>query len=360
MKKFSPMRMTGATEEAAIAQVLSIVGASRDEVEFEVLENNAKGVTVRVKPRTENAAPSDSAPSNAAPSVETSAPSIETPEIAQPQAPLNESDEALESEEDDVDYAASEFEGEEDFSEELESDEFDSEIEELDEDADSEEMEQESESEESADDAETEDSDSEESENEDLAPAVAPEEIERARALAQSFLDKMGLLATCHTLDNARESGIALEIEGADIGILIGKQGATLQSFQYLLNLSFNNGVPPENGVRVTVDAGNYRARRQSSLEMTARAAAQRARASGRPVRLEPMPSSERRIIHMFLRDEAGITTQSEGREPQRRLVILPSDAAPYESRGRGFGAGNRGMGGFNRGGNRGGRGYRR
>lgn len=191
---------------------------------------------------------------------------------------------------------------------------------------------------------------------------ASPESIAKAHALAVSFLEKMGLSATCRPLESENEKSIALAIEGEDIGILIGKQGATLQSFQYLLNLSFNNGTPADEGMRITVDAGNYRARRQSSLEMTARTAAQRARTSGRPVRLDPMPSSERRIIHMFLQSELGITTQSEGREPQRRLVIFPGDTVSgggsrYENRGGngrgmgGFGRSNNGGGGNNRGG---------
>jgi spoIIIJ-associated protein len=344
MKKFSPMRFTAATEEAAVQGALQLVGATLEEADYEVLDQSAKGVTVRVKPKDL------SAPSPVVAETIPTEPEIE----AEPDTEIEAQIEEISAPAATVADAVYDSQSDDEFADELiETDEeeiiFEDELNEAP-------VEPESVEDENIDD---------EPEAEVKAPVVNPadpEAIARAHALAESFLEKMGLSATCKPLESENEKSIALAIEGEDIGILIGKQGATLQSFQYLLNLSFNNGIPVDEGMRITVDAGNYRARRQSSLEMTARAAAQRARTSGRPVRLDPMPSSERRIIHMFLQSELGITTQSEGREPQRRLVIFPGDTVSgggsrYENR-----SGNgRGMGGFGRsnggGNNRGGRG---
>jgi spoIIIJ-associated protein len=384
------MRYTAATEEAAVAGALDLVGASRDEADYEVLDVSAKGVTVRIKPRqTETpvaAAPLVSDPVASVPVASVPASAEASLPVAAEPGDEEVEDEQFDTEEDDLDEeeleeADSEIEAQlvvddedaptlEEENEALEEDEAD-EISaendsyeddgESDEDGEDEAFEGETEAEtpalETATGAEAE---ATEPEAEPATP-VSDEIIADARLTAQQFLDKMGMEATCLYESGATASSVPLIIEGNDVGILIGKHGSTLQAFQYLLNLTVNNGTEPDSGVRVVVDAGNYRARRQNSLEQTARAAAQRARMSGRPVRLDAMPASERRIIHMFLQNEQGITTQSEGREPQRRLVIFPAQGGTggggrYEERGSS--GGGRGMGGFNRG--RGGRGFRR
>lgn len=363
-KRFSPMRYTAATEEAAVSGALELVGATRDEADYEVLSVNDKGVTVRVKPREVT-----TEATSVAPVAQVAPPVTETP------APVAELDEASELEEDepeideevDEEEADSEIEAQlvvED--EDIPSLEEENEAIEEDEDAEASFEDESYEGEEADEDEEDEDAESDEASTLEAEPEVEPEPepsvsdevIASAKAKAQEFLEKMGMDATCLYEQGATSTTVPLIIEGNDVGILIGKHGSTLQAFQYLLNLTVNNGNEPESGVRVVVDAGNYRARRQNSLEQTARAAAQRARMSGRPVRLDAMPASERRIIHMFLQNEPGITTQSEGREPQRRLVIFPAGSGGtgrYEERSSG---GGRGMGGFNRG--RGGRGFRR
>ncbi len=294
-KKFSPMRYTASSEEAAVAGALQIVGASREEIEFEVLEQSAKGVTVRVRPRsnrTPSAAPVEESLQESAPVAE------DVPEL------LAQSDEAPEIEAEseieaqlgaDLDSLASDFADE--------TPDFESEAE----------------------------GETARAESVEPAPEIAPldpEIVARAQQKAQQMLDKMGLEAQAQ-VDVAKEAGVAaLVIEGEDVGILIGKHGATLQSFQYLLNLTLNAHLEGEearrDGARVVVDAGNYRARRASSLEQIARGAASKVRRDGRLVRLEPMPAHERRLVHLFLQTEADIVTQSEGREPMRRIVVSP------------------------------------
>lgn len=342
-KKFSPMRYTAATQESAVQGALQIVGASREEIEVELLEQSERGVTVRIKPRSEEAplvaAPSipvftEEIPSEEAPvaddsfakvSVETFAASALFVDVAQ-SAPIAEDvPELLAQDEDEAEeYAPDAF----DLSAATNA-EFAGDLALVEEDGGATTLEFASEDETQSDEAEL-DGAQIEAAPEPMATGAPldPELIERAQDKAQQFLDKMGLEASVQLGESADANTLALIIEGADVGILIGKHGATLQSFQYLLNLTLNAHGQGE-GMRVVVDAGNYRARRQSSLEQIARAAASKARRDGRPVRLDPMPAHERRLVHMFLQSEADVITQSEGRDPMRRIVVAPGNNAP-------------------------------
>jgi spoIIIJ-associated protein len=328
MKKFSPVRMTASTEEAAVSQALDLIGATRDEVDVEVLEQGAKGVTVRVVPRGEGArsAPAAPAPAIAAPAVEAAA--VETPAaepISEPEVVAAELfDEADEDEA-----------GEDEAIEEDNADEADTEI---------------------------------EAAPPRVSRPVDPAAQERARALAQEFLDRMGMEAEAaittgpaSLMENEGGDDVGrmfLQIEGNDVGILIGKHGQTLQSLQYLLNLTLNNHVGEgnaEDAVRVVVDAGGYRARRAVALEQSARDGAARAKRDRRSVRLEPMPAYERRLVHIALREDASVTTSSEGREPLRHVVITPAGARSEGQDRGGYGRSRRGYGGGGGGGGRGG-----
>lgn len=323
-KKFSPIRNTAATEDAAVDGALLLVGATRDDIDYDVLDQSEKGVTVRVRMRD------FSAP------VPTPAPVMAQVPVYEPEAPTPDELEEV------IDAAVLEDEADEDDALE----EADGAIGELPEPATA-----------SAVLAATQ--------------ARAPkserngynrELSAKARAQAQEFLNRMGLDAEARFGRGFNENTIPLFVDGDDVGILIGKHGATLQSFQYLLNLTVNNvdglGGDPEGGVRITVDAGKYRQRRATSLEAGARQAANKARREGRPIRLEPMPSHERRIVHLYLLNVADVSSISEGKEPTRRIVITPSNTSPdpnfrptlpaRPSNRGGSGAG--GMGTFNRG----------
>jgi spoIIIJ-associated protein len=108
---------------------------------------------------------------------------------------------------------------------------------------------------------------------------------------------------------------------GADLGLLIGKHGQTLDAIQYLANAV----VRAEGGEHdVIVDAGGYRARRNASLQALATQSAQRATSTGARVALEPMTAVERKVIHEALKDDPGVQTMSEGTEPNRFVVVLP------------------------------------
>lgn len=334
--KFSPVRMTASTEEAAVRQALDLLGASRDEVDVEILEESPKGVTVRVGPKgfaanarsaaspTPAAAEAAPAPAAPAPAAVAPAPEAPAPATAAAAAAVEATDE--EEEEAEVEVPAA-----------------------------------------------------------PVAPKAPPRPVdpatrERACVLAQEFLDRMGMDAQvavgdlpASPIESDQDSDVGhlyLQIEGEDVGILIGKHGQTLQSFQYLLNLTLNNRPAGagnnDNAVRVLVDAGGYRARRAGALQQSARDAAARAKRDRRSIRLEPMPAHERRLVHIALRDDTSVTTASEGREPLRHVVVTPAGMRPGEGGGyggrRGGGYGNRDRGGYggDRGGYGGGHGGRR
>lgn len=124
------------------------------------------------------------------------------------------------------------------------------------------------------------------------------------------------------------EETVTLHVEGADeeaMGLLIGRRGETLRSLQFLLNLLVSRKV--QKWPQVVVDVGNYRQRRQESLEGLARRMAERVRQTGRPIMLEPMAAYERRIVHLALREDTSIYTESSGEGETRKIVIYPAKA---------------------------------
>jgi spoIIIJ-associated protein len=122
------------------------------------------------------------------------------------------------------------------------------------------------------------------------------------------------------------EETITLHVEGAEeeaMGLLIGRRGDTLRSLQFLLNLLVSRRV--QKWPQLVVDVGNYRQRRQESLEGLARRMAERVRQTGRPIMLEPMAAYERRIVHLALREDKTIYTESTGEGENRKIVIYPA-----------------------------------
>lgn len=112
-------------------------------------------------------------------------------------------------------------------------------------------------------------------------------------------------------------------IEGADVGLVIGRRGQTIDAIQHLAQRIVFHGDP--SSPRVVIDAGGYRERRARALHEDADDAAEEALRSGRAVELDPMPASERRIVHEYLRERGGVLTHSEGEEPERYLVVSPA-----------------------------------
>lgn len=140
--------------------------------------------------------------------------------------------------------------------------------------------------------------------------------------VAESFLkeitEKMGLNLKIKVQGN--DSSIYVEMIGRDSGTIIGKRGQTLDAIQYLTSLVVNKD--NEKYLRVVVDAENYRAKRERTLEQLANRLADKVIKSRKSVRLEPMNPYERKVIHATLQGNPKVLTRSEGEEPYRRVII--------------------------------------
>jgi spoIIIJ-associated protein len=123
-----------------------------------------------------------------------------------------------------------------------------------------------------------------------------------------------------------REEGVLRGcVEGDDVGLLIGRRGQTIDAVQHLAQrIVFPGGQPT---ARVVIDADGYRERRAAILREEADDAADEALRLGEPVDLDPMPASERRVVHEYLRERGDVETHSEGEEPDRHLVVSPLGA---------------------------------
>ena len=118
---------------------------------------------------------------------------------------------------------------------------------------------------------------------------------------------------------------IHVDIRGKDLSVLIGRRSETLGAFQYVASLIV--GKETQQFVQLVVDVEGYRDRREKQLIQMAQRMADQVSKTGRRQTLEPMPSSERRIIHIALRDHPDVKTESTGEDPYRKVVIMPKDA---------------------------------
>ena len=130
--------------------------------------------------------------------------------------------------------------------------------------------------------------------------------------------------------------GAVMNLIGDNLGILIGKHGQTLDSLQYLANLTANKGLNDDK-VRIILDIENYRSRREETLRRLAMRLADKVRRTGERIVLEPMNRHERKIIHMALQDNYRVSTYSSGEEPYRKVVIELKRGGRRERRERTF-----------------------
>ena len=163
-------------------------------------------------------------------------------------------------------------------------------------------------------------------EKEAKAPAIAySEELAKendAAIFLSELLKKMNIEATVEAAET--EDGLRLNIVSTTDGLLIGRRGETLDAIQYIVSLYVNKD-RKENGYRrVSVDTEGYRARREETLRRLARKNAAQVARTGRSVAMEPMNPYERRVLHSALQGFRGVTTHSEGEEPNRRVIITP------------------------------------
>ena len=179
----------------------------------------------------------------------------------------------------------------------------------------------------------------EEGEDEEFEVPVAPQrrapdqQQDLARVttdVVTRLLDGMGLYAAVEVVERGGQvdpetqevAPLQVNIIGDDLGVLIGRRGETLRDLQFLTRLIVSRKVGE--WPNVVVDVEGYKARRAEALESLARRMADRVRATKQPVVLEPMPAYERRIVHMTLRDDQDVYTESTGEGESRKVQILP------------------------------------
>jgi spoIIIJ-associated protein len=136
-----------------------------------------------------------------------------------------------------------------------------------------------------------------------------------------SLLDLMDISGTVWVDED--EDKLEAEIEGAEVGALIGRRGRTLGDLQYLLNIIVRRQFPGLNKM-VVIDVEKYRVRREKTLTQLARSVAKKVSSGGYEQALEPMTPQERRIIHLALQDDPDVTTYSAGQEPFRKVIVAP------------------------------------
>jgi spoIIIJ-associated protein len=152
--------------------------------------------------------------------------------------------------------------------------------------------------------------------------------LDRTESVISKLIHMMGLEAqvSAHYGDTDRDDRryINVDVRGKDLSVLIGRRSETLNAFQYVASLII--GKDTQQFVQLTVDVEGYRERREKQLVQMANRMADQVAKNGRKQTLEPMPSAERRIIHIALREHPAVTTESTGEEPYRKVVILPKE----------------------------------
>ncbi|GAB4495167.1 MAG: KH domain-containing protein [Anaerolineales bacterium] len=151
--------------------------------------------------------------------------------------------------------------------------------------------------------------------------------LETTRATLLDLLQKMHVQAEVEVRyleseEDLPHGVVYADITGPDLSILIGRQSQTLQALQYITSLIL--GKELERNVPLIVDVQGYRTRRKAQLERLAQRMAEQVARTGRSQSLEPMTASERRIVHMVLRNHPKVYTESTGEDPQRKVMIIP------------------------------------
>ncbi|MBI9087295.1 MAG: Jag N-terminal domain-containing protein [Desulfobacterales bacterium] len=136
------------------------------------------------------------------------------------------------------------------------------------------------------------------------------------------FIDPRAVIET--VVGNGK---IEINVKGGDAALLIGKHGQTLEAIQYIVEKIVNRAITSR--VRIQVDVEGYQANRRKNLQRIAVKQAEKARRTGRPCSLGQMNANDRRIVHLFLKDDRSIRTQSLGEGPLRKLLIIPRRQRP-------------------------------
>src|SRR3989339_437841 len=143
-----------------------------------------------------------------------------------------------------------------------------------------------------------------------------------AKEILQEILNRLALVAVAEIVSE-EENSVALDVKGEDLGKIIGKDGAMLSSLQLIVSSIISRDFSRK--IYVNIDAGGYRSNHEQALCRLAKEAAKDVASSGIEKALPPMSAADRRIIHMALKEEEGVTTYSEGEREGRRLIITPN-----------------------------------
>lgn len=164
--------------------------------------------------------------------------------------------------------------------------------------------------------------------NKNAEPLAHDSIIDTTENVVSKLIHHMGLKAqvSAHYDETSTEERrvIQVDVRGDDLSALIGRHAETLVAFQHVASLIV--GKQTEHYVQLTVDVEGYRARREKQIRQLANRMADQVTKTGKKVTMEPMPSSERRIVHIELRGHPAVVTESTGEEPYRKVVILPKE----------------------------------
>ncbi len=163
--------------------------------------------------------------------------------------------------------------------------------------------------------------------------ADVEEQRREATVILKQILEQMGERTDVRQIEVDAET-VELEIKGDGSGILIGRHGQTLDALEYLVNRILARRI--KDAAPISLETESYRARRRQQLHRMALSMGEKAKREHKPVRLEPMPARDRRVVHLALKDDPMITTRSAGEGPLRSIEILPAERGRREPRPEG------------------------
>ena len=155
------------------------------------------------------------------------------------------------------------------------------------------------------------------------------EEVELAKKLTAGFLERIGVKAEVDVV--LEESNLHIEVKGDQEGILIGRHGRTLESFQFLINRMVNKRL--ETPVRIVLDINDYRKRKTENLKKMAIRVGEKVKSEGHPLTIGPFDAHDRRLIHITLKGDPTVRTESLGEGKLKKITIIPTLIKKEEGR---------------------------
>ncbi|MGC9028201.1 MAG: RNA-binding cell elongation regulator Jag/EloR [Desulfomonilaceae bacterium] len=165
------------------------------------------------------------------------------------------------------------------------------------------------------------------------AATIDEELVNLSRTTLEGILERIPVNA--EVVASVVDGAIYLDIRGDGSGLLIGKRGQTLDALQFILSKCINKNAASSRRVEVVVDSENYRQRKRENLRETALKMSLKAKKTLKPVSFNPMPPSERRIVHLILAEDSEVYTKSYGEGPMRRIIVYPRKAGVNKRRRR-------------------------